>query len=153
VKVATGDPRKRSYCSGLTYEVFLRAWRRISPDRIRDLTADDLRELRLRWNGDSTKSPERRRLVQHALTSMHLGQAVAKLENARPGDFVQFWRHSNSGHSAIFVNWVYEKDAIAGLTYWSSQSSTKGIGYRTEWIDDKGIKRDEIYLARARIAP
>lgn len=153
-KLCSGDPQRRSYCCGLTYEVFFRAYERFCaerkrPFRIGNLSGDDLHELRLRWFGDS-KTGERRKLVQAALVSMGLGTAVERFEDARPGDFVQFWRHSGSGHSAVFIDWVRDKDKIAGLTYWSSQSSTRGIGYRTESIGEReGIKADEIFLVRA----
>jgi hypothetical protein len=148
--LCTGDPQKRSYCCGLTFEVFMKACERAGLRTIGTLTPDDAHELRLRFFGDSKRNADRRRLVQEALVTMGLGVAVDPAD-ARAGDFVQFWRHSGSGHQAIFINWVFEKDKVVGLTYWSSQSSTRGIGYRTEWIGEKdGIKRDEIYLARAR---
>ncbi len=149
-KLCSGDPQKRSYCCGLTFEVYMRACERAAahPLKARGLTGADAHELRLRFFGDSKQTGDRRRLVQDALVSMKLGTAVA-LEDARAGDFVQFWRHSGSGHQAIFLEWVRESGAIVGLKYWSSQKSTNGIGVNVERIEAKGIKREEIFVVRA----
>lgn len=149
VRLTQGDPQRRSYCCGLTYEVFLKAQRRLA-GRVPfpGVGAADLQELRLRWYGNSTQAPERRRLVAFAIESMAWGAPVARLDDARPGDFVQFWRHNGSGHSAVFIGWVREQGRITGLTYWSSQASTKGIGEATERVGTGGIKPEEIYLAR-----
>jgi hypothetical protein len=152
-KVATGDPQRRSYCCGLTWEVFLIAHQELGHESIGALTVDDIHELRRRWFGDSTITRDRRRLVQDALVSLKLGRAVSSGE-ARPGDFVQFWRHNGSGHSAIFLEWVREDGRIVGLKYWSSQGSTKGIAENTERFGPpKGVKEDEVYLARAARNP
>lgn len=154
VKLTSGDPQKRCYCCGLTFEVFVKSLLRANGGSpVPGLTAADLHETRLRFFGDAKPqldgTTDRRRLVQYAISSMKLGKAVTRLEEARAGDFVQFWRHSGSGHSVIFINWMWDEGKISGLTYWSTQGSTRGIGYRTEWIGPEGIKRDEIYVARA----
>lgn len=149
-----GDPARRSYCCGLTYEVFLKALLRLHGPDIPGVSADHLRETRRRWYGDSKQAPERRRLAAFALESMGFGRAVASFEDARPGDFVQFWRASGSGHSAVFLDWTREKGHITGLRYWSSQKSTDGIGTAMERIGGKdGIKPDEIYLGRLVTRP
>ena len=89
-------------------------------------------------------------LALWGLESLGLGQSITDLEDARAGDFVQLWRHDGGGHSAVFINWVRRKGEIVGLTYWSPQSATRGIGYHTEWIGPEGVKREEIYVGRAR---
>jgi len=148
-RITQGDAQRRSYCCGLTYEVFLKVLRRLHGEAIPGVTAQDLHETRRRWYGDSKQAPERRRLVAFAIESMGFGAQVARLEDARPGDFVQFWRHSGSGHSAVFLDWIREDGRIAGLKYWSSQKSTRGIGTAVERLrGPDGIKPDEIYLAR-----
>lgn len=149
-KLTSGDPQRRSYCCGLTFEVYLRALLAAAGGEVAGLDAAELHELRLRFFGDSKQQRERRRLAQFGLASLGLGQAVERLEDARAGDFVQFWRHSGSGHSAIFVNWTRSRQGeITGLIYWSSQTSTAGIGFNSERIAEDAIKRDEIYLGRA----
>lgn len=148
-RLASGDADHRSFCCGLLFEVYVTALLRASNGSpIAGLTAPDLHEFRLRVFGDS-KSGERRRLVQYAVESMNLGSRIDRWEEARPGDLVQFWRQNGSGHSAVFLNWVWKEGKIAGLTYWSTQGSTRGIGYRTEFIGADGITEDEVYLARA----
>lgn len=148
-KLCSGDPLKRSYCCGLTFEVYVTSLLKAAGGEVPGLSGAELHELRLRFFGDS-KVGERRRLAAFGLESLGLGRQLEDLEDARPGDFVQFWRHSKSGHSAIFVNWTRNRAGkITGLVYWSSQSSTQGIGYNRESIGPKGIKRDEIYLGRA----
>ncbi len=148
--LTTGDPQRRSYCCGLTFEVYVRALLAASGGApVEGLSAETLHELRLRFFGDSKISPERRRLCQFGLESLELGTSITELDQAKAGDFVQLWRHSGSGHSAIFVNWVWKKDTIVGLTYWSTQRSTRGIGYHTEEIGPGAIKRDEVFVARA----
>ena len=72
-------------------------------------------------------------------------------DEAEAGDFVQLWRHSGSGHSCIFRAWVRDDDdEIVGLRYWSTQSSTDGIGERVERFGTAGsaVKRDELYIVR-----
>lgn len=148
-KLASGDPQGRCYCCGLVYEVWVRALERaLGATSHPDLTPETMREARLRFFGDS-KAGERRKLVAFALPSLKLGKAIEEREEARAGDLVQFWRHGGSGHQAVFVNWVYRKGQIVGLTYWSTQTSTRGIGYHTEMIGPEGIKDDEVYVGRA----
>lgn len=148
-KLTQGDPERRSYCCGLTFEVYVRALLAAGKGPTSAVDGDTLHELRLRFFGDSKIVRERRKLAQWGLESLGLGHAIVDLEDARAGDFVQFWRHGGSGHSAVFVNWVRRQGEIAGLTYWSTQSTTQGIGYHTEWIGPKAVKRDEIYVGRA----
>lgn len=148
-KLIDGDPQGRCYCCGLTFEVYVRALMHATGGRpVEGVSADTLREAQLRFFGDSKQDPERRKLVQHAFASLGLGQAIEDLKQARAGDFVQFWRHSGSGHSAIFINWLWKGDEIVGLVYWSTQGSTHGIGYNSERIGPDGVKADEIYIGR-----
>jgi hypothetical protein len=148
-KLTSGDPQGRCYCCGITFEVYVRALLRASGERpIEGVTPELLHEARLRFFGDSKQVHERRQLVQHAFASLELGRAIEDLADAREGDFVQFWRHSGSGHQAVFINWLWKGDEIVGLTYWSSQSTTRGLGYNSERIGPDGIKADEIYVGR-----
>ncbi len=152
-KIATGDPKKRSYCCGLTFEVFFRAYEKRCADRgrpfkIGELGASELHEMRLRWYGASSNG-DRKKLCLEALTSYGLGKAISRLEDARAGDFVQLWRKDGSGHSVIFLAWETRGGTITGITYWSTQNSTKGIGRNTEKFGDKkGVDRDHLYVVR-----
>ncbi len=149
--VADGDPQGRSYCCGLTFEVFFRAWERWCteekrPFRIADLSAEDLLRFRGLWYGVDGD----RRLIQNAVVAYRLGAPVDRLEDARPGDFVQFWRHSGSGHSVVLLDWLRDADGkLIGLRYWSSQKATRGIGEREERFGEtEGVDRNQVYVAR-----
>jgi hypothetical protein len=154
---AAGDAQKRCYCCGLTFEVFLeayRAWctaekRELQLPGIADLAA--LKAFRQRWFGAGGE----KRTMQDALVQAQLGTAIAKLDDAQPGDFVQLWRNDGSGHAVIFLAW--ERDprtkAITALRYWSTQKSTNGIGERSEAIGTgkKDIDRAQLYVARVGV--
>lgn len=150
---SAGDPMGRCYCCGLTFEVFFRAYELYCEDKgkpfvIKDFSRDDLLRFRKQWFG-ADGNPQ---TLYHAIISNGLGHAVT-LEEACPGDFVQFWRHSGSGHSVIFVSWVRDPSMnIIGLQYWSTQKSTNGIGYNTEFMgDDSGMDISRVYIARVNV--
>lgn len=155
---AKGDPEKRCYCCGITFEVFFDAWKAWCAAEktefrfpgIADAAA--LKQFRKLWFGsDGDQST-----MQHALIEAKLGVKIEKLEDAEAGDFVQFWRNSGSGHAVIFLGWERDKQsqAITALHYWSAQGSTKGIGERTEKIGkgEKEIDRARIYIGRVGVA-
>lgn len=148
--ICKGDIKKRCYCCGITYEVFFKAWeiycqKKKIPFRILELTPRDLIKLRSHWfvaSGDNTG-------CQGGITKYKLGKAVKKFHLAQKGDFAQIWRKNGSGHSVIFMGWIYQGRKIVGLKYWSTQKSTKGIGYRTEYIHGKkGIVLEKVYIGR-----
>ena len=81
-----------------------------------------------------------------------MGERVTDWADIRPGDVLQFWRHSGSGHNNLFVEWVYDGDGeIAGVTYWSTQSSTDGVGYNTEYFGTGGSSIDPSSFFAARV--
>jgi hypothetical protein len=150
-KIASGDPKKRSYCCGLTFEVFFVAYerwcRRANREfQIGDLDADGLTKFRLVWYG---AEGDKKRLCLEAAVGAKLGTAVEKLEDAKAGDFVQLWRHDGSGHSVVFVRWERKGGEITGIRYWSTQGSTKGIGENTESIGaKKGVDPKQLHIVR-----
>jgi hypothetical protein len=151
--VARGESEGRTYCCGLTFEVWLRACERWHEARVRkgdlrigDLDARGLKRLRGDWYcaRGGLKGPE------DALVPGGFGVKVVKPEDARPGDFVQLWRKSGSGHSVVFMGWEVERGEITGMRYWSTQKSTQGIGYRTERFAGKaGLDRERLHIVRA----
>ena len=152
VLVAEGDPDNQSYCVGLTWEVFMRAFQEADAmsggdGTLNGMSVNDLNEFRIDWFirklwGDGNVD---------ALENYGLGERVTSLEDARPGDVVQFWRNSGSGHNNIFIEWVRDNnDTITGLTYWSTQGSTDGIGYNTEYFGSSGSTINPSYLFLAR---
>lgn len=84
--------------------------------------------------------------VVSALNSSKLGEVVNSLEDAQPGDLIQYWRSVDlqkpSGHSAIFLNYDPETNL---LRYWSSQRSTNGIAENQETVVENVWK---VYIIR-----
>ena len=151
-----GDAKARCHCSGLTFEVFFRAWERWCaaekrPFRILDLDLEGVRALVRDWFGVTGD----RATLHTAITRRDLGWRIEDREKAQPGDFVQLWRHSGSGHAAIVRGWVRKDGKIVGIRYWSTQSSTRGIGEREERFGKEGasVKPDELYLVRVGRKP
>jgi hypothetical protein len=149
-----GDPEGRAYCCGLTFEVFLRAYERWCratkrPYAIPGFDPAGMRRLQSQWFGSSADQT----CLRTALVDNGLGTQLENLDDARPGDFVQLWRHDGSGHSVIFMDWKRRSGKITGLKYWSTQKSTKGIGIRTEMFGDDGraMRRDKFYLCRVGV--
>jgi len=150
--VARGEAKKRTYCCGLTFEVWLRACEAAAKKagkedlRIGDLDPAGLRKLKADWYvaTDLRKGPV------DALVPRGLGRAIERPADARPGDFVQLWRKNGSGHSVIFIAWERENGKIVGIRYWSTQPATNGIGVRIERFEgERGVKPEEIYVVRA----
>ncbi|MEL6348068.1 MAG: Ig-like domain-containing protein [Myxococcota bacterium] len=147
-----GDRRNRSFCVGLTFEVFMRAFE--IADRqtggsgsLNGMTMQDLDDMRILWFIVNLNGGEN----VDALVNYGLGQQITDFEDAQPGDVVQFWRHSGSGHNNLFVSWERDsRDQIIGLTYWSTQGTTDGIGYHTEYFGSSGsrINPSLVYIAR-----
>jgi hypothetical protein len=140
-----------SYCCGLTFEVFCRAMqyrniqKGLDPDDFNGMSFYDLFNLLQFWyiegKGDSP---------QFGIVSYGLGKKIDKLEDARPGDFLDFSRNNGSGHSVIFVNWVKDDTGkITGFKYFSSNSS--GVGFGTERFEDCGGRVLHRYFRLARV--
>jgi hypothetical protein len=139
-----------SNCCGLTFEIFFRAMQFRNKQKGLDIndfngmTYDDLYNFMLIWfivgKGDSP---------QKAIEYYGLGQAITDWKQAKAGDFCDISRDNNTGHSIIFIRWLYNPEGkIIGLDYFSSQN--KGIGFQTELFSDSGgkILRDQVHLAR-----
>lgn len=153
VLVAEGDAQHRSYCSGITWETFMRAWTELDAETggdgtINGMTVDDLYDFRTDWYvrelwGDG---------VGLAVENYGIGERVTDFADVQPGDYVQIWRHSGSGHTFVFIDWELDGDGdIIGVTYWSTQSSTDGIGYNTEYFGSSGSTIDPAYFFAARV--
>jgi hypothetical protein len=149
--LAEGDAEGRCHCCGLTFEVFLQAWQRWAkeagrPERVLDLDVEGVRRLQTQWFG----SPEDRSCLHTAIVANGLGRRIDRVEDARPGDFVQLWRTNGTGHSAVFLEAVREDGRIVGLRYWSTQGSTNGVARHVERFEDAGgtVTRDELWICR-----
>lgn len=125
--VMKGEPEARTFCCGLTLEVFYR-YAATKPEVAQKL-AENSGKFKADWFCREMNSPG----PLDAMQAAGIGQKIVDLEQALPGDFVQLWRNGKSGHSVVFVNWI--KDASGkrvGLQYWSTQTSTDGIGFASE---------------------
>ena len=135
-----------THCVGVSWQVcmsVLQQWAdaQDTTGQILDMTVKDMREFIDMWfikldaPGDlaSLSMPVEMGSV-YALSHHGLGYAVPQ-EDARSGDFVQFWRTDGSGHSCIFLNWVYDPQGnLIGFHYWGSQPQTDGMGTDTEYF-------------------
>ncbi len=147
--VARTDKKHRTFCCGLTFEVAIGALTDAYEGPVPGLEASDVRALRRAFCGAS-RHDDRERLGVAALLDRGLGKAIGHAD-ARRGDFVQFWRRDGSGHSVVFISWIHnDRGNRVGIIYWSTQRTTKGIGYRTEYFGKTGIDPRRLYIARLR---
>jgi hypothetical protein len=130
---------KGTYCCGFTFAVAMDAAgeRRLLADK----SPDQIRAFQKQWYGATKESAE----VQCglAMEKLGIGRRV-KADEARPGDFLQFWRTNKGGHSVVFLGWVEEGGRRVGIKYRSSQGSTKGIGDRVEYFAGAAGKEGRI---------
>jgi hypothetical protein len=152
--MSPGDPQGRCYCVGLTWEVFLRSWQEVDrmsggDGTVNGISADEMRdEFRADWFVRELWGMG----PVDALENYGLGERVTNLEDVQPGDFIQFWRHSGTGHNNIFISWLRDDAGnIEGIRYWSTQSSTDGIGYHEEYFGSSGSSIDPSYFFAARM--
>lgn len=135
-----------TYCSGFTFSVAFETLKKL--DLLPDSIGPKLKRFQNVWYGIPKESIENQCVL--ALQEMQWGREIA-LGEAQEGDFVQFWRNNNTGHSVIFIDWVRDEAFnIKGITYLSSQKHTNGIGVRTESIggEQKNINPKRIYVGR-----
>jgi len=150
---AQGDDRNRSYCVGITFEVFMRTFDHLDAayDLDGDLNGvsfDELYDFRTDWYVRDLYGMG----IVDAMDNYGVGARVTDWADVRPGDIIQFWRHSGSGHNAIFIGWETNTVGdIAGFTYWSTQSSTDGIGYNHEAFGTSGSRVDPNFFFAGRL--
>jgi len=153
-RVMTGEPERRTYCCGLTLEVYLRSYESWLKDhggeQAAAFGADDWPTFQKLWFVEKLNGPG----PSAALERFQLGREIPPTE-AMPGDFVQIWRTKNtkgktSGHSVIFLDWVKnEEGEVTGFRYWSTQPGTKGISERIEYYGPfGGMSTENTHFAR-----
>lgn len=129
-------PRSKggTYCSGFTFAVAMK----VAGQRglLADLTPHQVKRFQREWYGATPES--RLKQVVTAMENLKVGREVY-LTDARPGDFVVFSTTRRTGHSVVFLDWVRKDGQIIGLRYRSSQSSTGGVGDRTEYFTTSGL--------------
>ena len=136
-----------TYCCGFTFAAAMRT--AASRGLLADKSVEQVQRLQREWFGSTPASREKQCVV--AAQTLGIGREVT-LGDARPGDFVQFWRSSGSGHSVVLLRPIRRDGRLVGLEYRSSQGSTGGIGNRIEHFadtDPKGpILRARTYVCR-----
>ena len=154
--ISKGNPDKSSYCIGLVFEVFMRAYDDLffSSLKVGDGSQEDFKIFRKRFYGFT------KRTFVDALTQSGLGIEVKDFEQARPGDLLQFWRFPSkgskkgSGHSGIFQEWLRgQQNEIVGFTLFQVSNGTDGIGIGKYYFGTQpnNIDREKTYLVRAVI--
>jgi hypothetical protein len=146
--VMKGEPGARTFCCGLTLEVFYKY--AASKPAVAAQLASNPGKFKGDWFCHNINSPG----PLDALSSAKLGKKVTNLEEALPGDFVQLWRNDKSGHSVMFVNWLRDASGKRiGLQYWSTQTSTNGIGFSSEAFGNapKQINIEHFSLTRPTV--
>ncbi|MCB9741661.1 MAG: hypothetical protein H6741_02025 [Alphaproteobacteria bacterium] len=153
-RVADDGGYSACYCSGITWELYLRAWQEYEgmtggdPDDLNGMFADDVREMRRDWYVRDLYGPG----PSVALEAYGLGYEVQSFDDYQPGDFIQFWRTSGSGHTAVFMGWEYDDDGSrSGIRYLSCQGSTDGYGVNAEYFGsfNGAIDPVSVYVGRA----
>ncbi|MEM1444968.1 MAG: hypothetical protein AAGF84_02860 [Planctomycetota bacterium] len=142
-----------TYCSGVTFATVVEAATR--EGLLDDVPFDRVKQFQRDWYGTHDAAAETQ--CVYAMEQLGIGKAV-RPRDAQPGDFVQYWRGGGSGHSVVFIDWVIDADASepVGLTYWSSQTATDGIGMNVEYFaghvgpdESKGrVLPDRLYIGR-----
>jgi len=135
-----------TYCSGYTFMVAFDVMN--ENGLLNNLDVSTVKRLQQDWYGSNEQAAETQCLL--ALEKLGLGKGVS-FTDAKPGDFVQFWRNNKTGHSVIFLGWVKDDlGTITGITYRSTQKLTNGIGDRTETIGtgEKDINQKRVYVVR-----
>ena len=158
---AESSGSKASHCSGITFEVFYKAMQQrntdlgLGADDFSGLTKDDLFDMALTWY--AAKGPKSKYNIATAVEKYGMGYRITDMENLRAGDFLDFSRTNNTGHTVVFLNWIRDdNNEIIGFKYWSSQESTNGINYNEEYFnilnsDGKGygsVIIDNLHMAR-----
>lgn len=137
-----------TYCSGFTFTVFFKVMQTYGC--FDTLSLQSLRSIQQDWYGNTNEAAETQCL--HVLEKWNWGQKV-KMEDALPGDFLQFWRNNKTGHSALFLGWERDSQGnIIGVRYRSSQRKTNGIGEMVEPVGEgsRSLNPKRIYLCRVR---
>ncbi len=156
VRIAKANPDSSysCYCCGLTFENFFSSVKRLNQDLghgedINGMTASNFSNFISIWFVQSAYGDG----PGLALEAYGLGDKIEKMQDVLKGDFVQIWRTTGSGHSVIFINWTTNSVGdTSGFKYWSTQPSTNGINYNTEYFDGYGgtIDKAHTYYSRGR---
>lgn len=90
-----------------------------------------------------TRDDRRIRGIQTALVEMNRGEVV-RPEEARPGDFVQYWKKYNGrwrGHAAIIADVIHRSGAVCAIVFGAHRTiNGVGIGDFEVGLNDPDIR-------------
>ncbi|MEM8875757.1 MAG: hypothetical protein AAGD32_16040 [Planctomycetota bacterium] len=134
-----------TFCCGFTLAVAMRVGEEFGV--FEGKSFDQMKQFQRDWYGVSAAVGDP--LMSTAMTNLGVGGPVA-VDDALPGDFLQYWRTGGSGHSVVFLAWVEDDGQRVGIRYRSSNGSTDGIGTTEERFAGHGGKVDpqQLYFAR-----
>ena len=142
-RILKGNPDDFTYCCGITLQAYLMACDAVGKDLG---TPEDVMNIRRTWFiAQNVKQPVY--MNPGPLDALGANGRAVKLLEAEPGDLIQLWRKSGSGHSVIFIN-TYTENGYRALKYWSTQKGTNGIGYRTEYFEGVTNPIEHIHICR-----
>jgi hypothetical protein len=139
------------YCTGLTWELYLRAWQALDQttggtgDDLNGLAYDEVMDMRVDWyvrdiDGDGPGI---------ALENYGLGESVASFDDWQAGDFVQLWRTSGSGHQVVFMDWITDGSGNRlGFDYFGCNSG--GPSYNDEYFGTFSGALDPLHMYSGR---
>lgn len=153
-RVADDGGYSACYCSGITWEWFLATWQQLAqdkgldPEALSDVDSTDIWTMRRDWyvrdlDGDGPGL---------ALKDRGIGDSVGDWDEVVRGDFVQFWRTSGSGHTAVFWGWETDESGNrTGIQYASCQGASDGLGINSEYFSGSSGSIDPtlVYFGRA----
>ncbi|MBX3728306.1 MAG: hypothetical protein KF858_03905 [Candidatus Sumerlaeia bacterium] len=143
-----GDTQRRSYCSGLIFEVYLAASERAlgTPDfEFPNVPEQYFARFRRDFYGYDGQEETHVK----ALVDRKLGVRIDSLAEARPGDLLQFWRNNGTGHSVVFLE--HEGDRRPEIRYWSVQKGRLGIDREVIGSEPAQIDAGRIFIVRCRV--
>jgi hypothetical protein len=143
------------YCSGITWELFLETWRGIAGeqglnfDDLNGVSGTDIKTMRADWYVRELDGPG----PDVAMSARGLGERVESLDDLRPGDLVQFWRTSGSGHTVVFLGFEEDDSGnLTGISYVSCQGASAGFGQNVEYFGAFSGAIDPLLIFAGRAA-
>lgn len=127
-----GDSHRRSYCIGLIFEVYMKACEKYAGGanayHLPTVTSDSFKQFRRDFYGvDGNK-----KTFVRTLSERGLGTEIT-VDEAMPGDLIQFWRSNGTGHAVVFKELEKDREGRpTALHYFSVQSMTGGISDHVE---------------------
>ena len=120
-----------TFCCGMTYEIFVKVFIAKHSQYKQFSSIEQMMDIKRDWFCEKEDEDDEtyKQGCYKALMTRNLGIHVESISDAIKGDFIQFWRHNGTGHSVIFNS--LSEDGTE-FEYWSSQRSTKGLGFNKE---------------------